>query len=97
LQSFFTYLATTQLRNQISFSDYYLNCDIAINAGDRVKIIDPVNCRNNVARLYGNVEADLICAAAMQAGDAIDWALSAPTKGDTVSAWQDVFGPTFSA
>jgi hypothetical protein len=47
--------------------------------------------------LYGNVEADLICAAAMQAGDAIDWALSAPTKGDTVSAWQDVFGPTFSA
>jgi predicted nucleotidyltransferase len=97
LQGFFTYIADVELVRQISFTDYYPQCDVSVNAGDRVKIIDPVNCANNVSRLYKDAEVRLISSAAMEAGDAIDWALSAPTKGDTVAAWQDVFGPAFSA
>lgn len=96
LQTFFTYLAKSDLRDRILFSDYYPSCDVKINGGDAVQIVDPVNCENNVARLYTRQQADMIVSAAIEAGDAVDWALSAPTKGDTVLAWQKVFGPSFS-
>lgn len=97
LQSFFTYIATTELQEEIVFSDYYESCDVSVNASDPVKIIDPVNCENNVARLYTMPQASLIASAALDAGDAIDWGMSASGKGDTVDAWQRVFGSSFSA
>ena len=45
-----------------------------------VQIIDPVNAENNVSRLYTAAQADAIVDAALDAGDAIDAALAAPTK-----------------
>ena len=95
LASFFNYVATTDLRRRIGFTDYYAASEIDI-PNDRIQIVDPVNPENNVGRLYGEVEADLIQDAAYDAGDAIDYALRATTKGETVAAWQRVFGSTFS-
>lgn len=95
LQVFFTYLARTGLQELISFSDYHRPSEIAVNTVDPVKIIDPVNPKNNVARLYTLEQANMIRDAALEAGDAIDWALSAPTKQDSVVAWQQVFGSSF--
>lgn len=94
LQHFFTYLARTGLREQIVFSDCYKPSAVE-TFDDRVRIIDPVNAGNNVARLYTDAHAEMIVDAALDAGDAIDAALAAPTKQETVRYWQKVFGPLF--
>jgi hypothetical protein len=94
LQHFFTYLATSDLREHIAFSDYY-HLSAVPTSSDRVRITDPVNAQNNVARLYTPANADAIVDAAIDAGDAIDAALAAPNKNLTVGYWQKVFGPSF--
>lgn len=94
LQHFFTYVARTDLRELVAFTDYYP----ALNGksfAERVKIIDPVNAKNNVSKRYTLSEADAIVSRALDAGDAIDAALRAPTKQDTVRYWQTVFGSAF--
>ena len=79
LQHFFTYIARTNLREKIIFTDYYA-ATTAGSFSEPVQIIDPVNNTNNVARLYSVTQADAIVDAALDAGDAIDSALAAPTK-----------------
>jgi len=94
LQHFFTYIARTNFREQIAFGDYYDVSSIG-SFNEPVRIIDPVNADNNVARLYNAANADAIVDAALDAGDAIDAALAAPTKQETVRYWQKVFGSAF--
>jgi hypothetical protein len=96
LQHFFTYVAKTGLRQRIVFSDHYAASAVGA-LSDTVQIIDPVNAKNNVARLYSAADADAIVKAALDAGDAIDAALAAPTKHLTVVYWQKVFGSSFQA
>jgi len=96
LQHFFTYVATSNMRERIVFSDYYKPSTVGAFS-EPVQIIDPVNAANNVSRLYSNAQADAIVDAALYAGDAIDAALAAPTKQLTVYYWQKVFGPSFPA
>jgi hypothetical protein len=94
LQQFFTYLAQSNLRQLIVFEDYYKASSVGVFA-EPVKIIDPVNAKNNVCKLYTAAQADAIVNAALDAGDAIDAALQAPTKQETVRYWQKVFGSAF--
>ena len=94
LQHFFTYVARTGLRERLVFADYYQPSVVGAFA-EPVQIIDPVNAKNNVSRLYTAAEADMIVDAALEAGDAIDAALAAPTKGETVAYWRKVFGSSF--
>jgi hypothetical protein len=94
LQHFFTYLARSNIRKLIAFCDYYDPSCVA-ELTDPVKIIDPVNAKNNVSKLYTETQAAAIVDAALDAGDAIDAALAAPTKQETVRYWQKVFGPAF--
>lgn len=94
LQHFFTYIAKSNFRQLIVFGDYYSASSVG-SITEPVKIIDPVNAVNNVSRLYTSQQADAIVDAALDAGDAIDAALAAPTKGETVRYWQRVFGPSF--
>lgn len=96
LQHFFTYLARSNLAKQIAFTDYYPASKIGAFS-EPVQIIDPVNELNNVSKLYSRSQAATIVEAACDAGDAIDAALAAPTKGETVRYWQKVFGPAFQA
>jgi len=94
LQEFFTYIAQTDMRERIVFEDYYSANDVGIFS-EPVQIIDPVNEGNNASKLYTDREADLIVEAALDAGDAVDAALAAPTKQETVRYWQRVFGSAF--
>lgn len=94
LQHFFTYVARSSLRELIVFSDYYKPSAVPASS-DAVRIIDPVNSDNNIARLYTDAQADDIVEAALDAGDAIDAALAAPTKQQTVYYWQKVLGSSF--
>jgi hypothetical protein len=96
LQHFFTYIARTDFRQRIVFSDYYPTSSLG-TFSDTVQIIDPVNAVNNVARLYTTANADAIVDAAIDAGDAVDAALAAPNKQLTVAYWQKVFGSSFQA
>lgn len=94
LQHFFTFVARSNMREQIVFTDYYPSSAVGTFA-EPVKIIDPVNAKNNVSGLYTAAQADAIVDAALDAGDAIDAALAAPTKQETVRYWQKVFGSSF--
>jgi len=94
LQHFFTYAARSNIRERIVFNDYYEPSTVGALTG-QVQIIDPVNAKNNVSQLYTAAEADAIVEAALDAGDAIDAALMAPTKKETVRYWQKVFGSSF--
>lgn len=94
LQHFFTYAARSNIRERIVFGDYYDPSTVG-SFTEPVQIIDPVNAKNNVSQLYTAAEADAIVDAALDAGDAIDGALAAPTKHETVHYWQNVFGPSF--
>lgn len=94
LQSFFTYIVRSELKERIVFEDNYPASRVG-TFSDLVQIIDPVNPENNVARLYTRQNVDAIIEAAMDAGDAIDGALYAPTKQQTVSYWQKVLGSAF--
>lgn len=94
LQHFFTYVARSNLRERIVFADYYKPSAVG-SFSERVQIIDPVNAKNNVSRLYTHAQADAIVDAALDAGDAVDAALAAPTKQETVYYWQKVFGSGF--
>ena len=94
LQSFFTYIAKSNIREMIAFSDYYPISSIG-SFSEPVKMIDPVNEENNAAKLYTTNQADAIVEAALDAGDAIDGALHATTKEKTIYYWRKVFGPSF--
>jgi len=96
LASFFNQIVVDQFKTTIAFSDFYdpRTCKATT---DQIRIWDPVNCENNVAKLYTVQNKAKVVAAALDAGDAIDSALRAVTKGDTVRYWQKVFGPTFTA
>lgn len=95
MQHFFTYLAKSDLKEIIVFSDYY-SIGEAMGHSEPIKIIDPVNPKNNTSKLYTNQQVQTIVEAALNAGDAIDSALTATTKEKTIYYWQKVFGPTFN-
>jgi hypothetical protein len=82
------------MRQKIIFTDYYGVSEVR-HFSEPVQIIDPVNPENNVSCLYTSEEADAIVEAALNAGDAIDAAIAAPTKQETVYYWQKVFGSSF--
>lgn len=95
LQHFFTYLASTDLKEIVYFTDYHSASEIPV-FDHRVKIIDPVNPKNNAASRYTSTEAEAIIEAAIDAGDAIDAAMAAITKEKTIQYWQKIFGPSFN-
>lgn len=95
LQNFFTYIAKTGLQEKIIFTDCYKASTVG-TFNELIQIIDPVNAANNVSRLYTKAQTDMIVEAALDAGDAIDAALAAPTKTETVYYWQKVFGSSFT-
>lgn len=94
MQHFFTYIAQSNLQKRIVFNDYYKPSVVGALT-EPVQIIDPVNANNNVSCLYTSQQADDIVDAALEAGDALDAALSAPTKQETVYYWQKIFGSAF--
>lgn len=95
LSSFFTFIATDAFKTTIAFADYY-DPKTCVTTPAPVRVWDPVNCENNVSRLYTAVNRDKLVDAALLAGDAIDGALYATTKSETVRLWQKVLGPSFN-
>jgi hypothetical protein len=94
LAAVFAFIATDQFKSIIAFADNYSTASCPTDEYP-IRIWDPVNCENNVAKLYTEAQREKIIDAALDAGDAIDSALRAPTKGETLNYWRRIFGPSF--
>jgi hypothetical protein len=95
LEQVFAFLATTQLKQRISFTDYYPATDLPAASGTAMEVFDPVNPDNNVVEGYSLAHRQTLAAAANEALDAISEAAYADTKGRAVACWKRVFGPGF--
>jgi hypothetical protein len=62
---------------------------------DSVVIVDPANRDNNVAARIKPSERDALVAAAQVAYETITWAQGLPGKGETITAWKELFGDNF--
>ena len=90
---FFDYIVKTNFSETIYFTDY---ADKPLSCHDPIRVFDPVNSNNNVARKYNETDRDVIVSEAADAGDAIEAALKAPTKELTMRYWRNIFGSPFS-
>lgn len=63
---------------------------------DAVVIVDPANDENNVASRVTSGERDALMKRARTAYETISWAQGLPGKGETVSAWKELLGDSFS-
>jgi hypothetical protein len=63
---------------------------------DAVVIVDPANDENNVAGRIESAERDALVSAAKEALTTITLAQGLPGKGETVTAWKELFGENFS-
>ncbi|WP_182378648.1 CBASS oligonucleotide cyclase [Nocardioides sp. WS12] len=94
-EQFLGFIAKTELRTPIVFSDYYTASDVA-KSYDPIQIWDPVNPANNVAKGYTDLDRQRLVQRCTEALDQVTWASMAMNKGDAVDAWRTLFGPTFS-
>lgn len=96
LAEIFAHIATDSFLTTVIFNDHY-DPKLCIECDHPIRIWDPVNHENNTAKLYTENQKDTLIEAALDAGDAIDSALRAPTKTDSLRYWRKIFGPTFDA
>ena len=96
LLAFFDYIAKTNFAERIIFKDYAAKAGTPGPCRDPIRVFDPVNATNNVARKYSEHERKVIVDECVDAGDAIEAALLAQTKTETLNYWQKVFGSSFS-
>lgn len=95
LEAFFGFVVKTELRNRISFTDYYPASKLPAARQGAIEVFDPVNPDNNVGMNYNDADRARIVTAAHAALDAIGEARFAITKGEEVECWQDILGPGF--
>lgn len=88
------YVANTELQHAIVFDDFYDSAEVPV-VYDPIKIWDPVNPANNVARSYTEADRKRLVDRAGQALEDVSYAALAPTKTIANEAWRNVFGPSF--
>lgn len=89
------YIVKSQLKQRISFTDYYAASKLPGATGKAIEIFDPVNAENNVPGDYNESDRRLIVSSAEDALDAVAEARFATTKGRAAEAWQRVLGTSF--
>lgn len=63
---------------------------------DPVVVIDPANRENNVTSRILIAERDALVSEAQKAYETITWAQGLPGKGETIAAWKELVGDTFT-
>jgi hypothetical protein len=96
LERFFAYIVKSQLRERITFTDFYAASSLPPRSSSEIEILDPVNAENNVAKLYDRAHREQIVEAAHDSLDAVTEAAYAEGKGRAVDLWKTILGPSFS-
>lgn len=94
LAGYFNFIVTGGLDGIIAFDDYYQRDEVH-DDNKPMRIFDPVNPGNNASGTYTSVNKAAIVREASEAADAVDAALYATTKSETIRYWQKIFGPSF--
>ena len=94
MAEYFNFIVTGGLDEMIVFGDYYQKSKVK-NDRKPMRIFDPVNPENNASKTYTSGIKETIVNTASDAADAVDSALYATTKGETMRYWQKIFGPSF--
>lgn len=97
LESFFALVVKTGLRDRIAFTDNYSVTALPRSRTATVEIFDPVNAANNIASDWSERDRESVVDAAHDALDDITLARTASSKESSLSYWQSLFGPEFSA
>lgn len=97
LESFFTYVQNTGLKNRISFTDNYSSSKLPKNTVGVVEIFDPVSPENNVADDVTESQRKLFVEMADKALDTLAYARNCQTKSEAIECWQELMGSTFNA
>jgi hypothetical protein len=95
LEAFFRYVVKSQLKQRISFTDYYPESKLLPATGQAIEIFDPVNEANNVASGYSHQDRQRIVDAAEESLERLAEARFATTRGRAISCWQDILGASF--
>lgn len=95
LEAFFRYIVKSQLKQRISFTDYYSASKLPAATGQPIEIFDPVNEANNVAADYSDQDRQRIVDAAEESLERLAEARFATTRGRSVDCWQDILGSSF--
>lgn len=91
LQRFFLYLAQSALQEPILSGHRKPSLPQA-----PVVVLDPVNADNNVTARMSELDRRAVVSAATQAWETLMTAHHNAYKGETLSLWREVFGPTFN-
>ena len=94
LADFYNFIVRNGLDDMIVFADYYSPSQVS-DDGKPMRVFDPVNSENNAAKNYNQSDKDGILRVAGDAADAVDSAIYAPTKQETILYWQKIFGASF--
>jgi hypothetical protein len=92
LLRFFLYVVETELKTPIDFQE---SGKPKVMPKDRVVILDPCNCDNNVARRITDGDCDVIVAKCREAWEALTYARNHSGKINTLELWKEVFGRSF--
>lgn len=95
IETFFAYIVRSELRERISFTDYYRAGELPAPTGAEIEIFDPVNPENNIAASYTRQDRERIIAVATDALEALTDAAYATTKARAVEDWRLVLGTSF--
>ncbi len=95
LETVFTYIVRSQLKERIAFTDNYKLSELPAQRVDEIEIFDPVNPENNKASAYTSHQRTLIVEAAEDSLDALAEARFSTTKERAVDCWKIVLGPSF--
>lgn len=95
LEAFFAYIVKSELKQRVSFSDYYPASKLPPASGAPIEVFDPVNPDNNAAAGYSDSDRVAIVNAAEEALDSLSEARFALTKERAVSCWREILGPSF--
>lgn len=97
MQSFFAHIVKTELKDRVTFSDYYPQSQLPNSDSSPIQIFDPVNPLNNVAETYSDFDRQEIIEASYDALDALTEAHRSDTKDRAVDLWKEILGPSFKA
>jgi tRNA nucleotidyltransferase (CCA-adding enzyme) len=95
LERIFAYVVSSELRERISFTDYYKVSELPAPTWSAIEIFDPVNPNNNVTASYTDADRRAIVEAGQDALDSVTEARYATTKARAVERWQEVLGTSF--